>query len=417
MSIKVKLPALVMIAFLINILLLYGYYNYFLSNEISQYNNEIQQQLQTEADQISTELKDTRDFESALIRISQEKNMIIHVEDEDGKAVFHTGNETGVNVETSASSLFHYNNRIYLLKLTKPILLTDLSSFDIALNLFKAEVIIICFILLSIAFIVYFQYAKPIIRLKESMEHYKTGIRPKKIMRLDEIGSLQNRFVELTDTIEDEKQKQNRIIASISHDIKTPLTSVMGYAERLKKNSLPDEKHEQYVNTIYNKSVSIKNLIEEFDEYLSYHMRGELKLQRITTLQLCGILRSDYEEEFKERGIAFNINNDETDELLFVDISKMRRVFGNIIGNSLKHLNKTGPLIDVLCETKEESVFFSVEDNGTGVTKEELNNIFEPFYTSDKSRSVAGLGLSICKEIVESHGGEIWAENKKRKGL
>lgn len=417
MSVKIKLPLLVLIAFLINILLLYGYYNFYLSQEISQYNIRMQEQLQTEADRISKEIDNRQDFSQVLRNISQTEKLIIQVIDESGLVVFHVGNDTGVNMEINASSLFHYNNDVYLLKVTQPVSLKNISSYYVVWNLFIAEIFIICFILLLITVIIYFNYVKPIVALQKSMESYKDGIRPQNVMRKDEIGLLQNRFVKLTEAIEKEKQKQHLIIASISHDIKTPLTSVMGYAERLKKSTLPADRYEKYIDIIYNKSVSINNLIEEFDEYLNLHMQRGLKQQRISVEKFCAILKSDYEEELTERGVAFSVNVSCPNEILFIDISKMRRVFGNIISNSLKHFSLKGPSIAVFCSKQGDAVLFSVEDNGTGVSKEELQKIFDPFYTSDKSRSVAGLGLSICREIVEACGGKIWAENVKSGGI
>lgn len=417
MSIKIKLPLLVLIAFLINILLLYGYYNFFLSREISQYNSEMQVQLQTEADRISKKINNNPSFSQVLHNISQTKKLIIQVVDESGLTVFHAGDATGVNMAINASSLFQNNNAVYLLRVTQPLNLKKVSSYYVVWNLFMTEIFIICFILLLITIIIYFNYVKPIVALQKSMENYNDGIHPQNVLRKDEIGLLQNRFVKLTEAIEKEKQKQHLIIASISHDIKTPLTSVMGFAERLKKNLLTSDKYEQYIDIIYNKSVSINNLIEEFDEYLNLHTHSGLKQQRVSVEKFCAILKSDYEAELMERGIAFSISASCPNEILFVDVSKLRRVFGNIISNSLKHFSLKEPSIAVLCSKQEASVIFSVEDNGTGVSEEELQKIFDPFYTSDKSRSVAGLGLSICKEIVEANGGKIWAENNESGGI
>ncbi|MEA4845832.1 MAG: HAMP domain-containing sensor histidine kinase [Clostridiaceae bacterium] len=417
MSIRFKLPLLVFIAFLINILLLGGYYNFFLSKEISQYNSSMHEQLQIETDRISKEIDNSQDFSQTLQNISQTKNLILQVIDESGLTVFHAGNDEGVNVEIKASSLFHHDDEIYLLKVTQPSSLKNISSYHLVWNLFIAEIFIICFILLLIAAIIYFYYVKPIVALQKTMENYKYGIHPQYIARIDEIGLLQNRFVKLTEAIEKEKQKQNLIIASISHDIKTPLTSVMGYAERLKKNVLPADKYGKYIDIIYNKSASINSLIEEFDEYLNLQMQSELKQQRISAGKFCAILKSDYEEELTERGVAFSISVKCPDEVLFTDTSKLRRVFGNIIGNSLKHFSLKEPSIAIFCSKQGDAVLFSVEDNGTGVQEEDLQKIFDPFYTSDRSRSVAGLGLSICKEIVEACGGKIWAENNGSGGL
>jgi signal transduction histidine kinase len=417
MSIKIKLPFLVLVALVINFLLFYAHYNFFLSKEISRFNSSIYEQLQAEANRISKEISNRQDYPQVLRNISQGKNLIIQVSDGSGLTVFHAGNETGVNTQISASSLFHLDDHIYLLKVTQPLSLKNISSYDMVWDLFKAEVLILFFILLSVAGIIYINYARPIVSLQKSMENYKEGIRPQNVTRKDEIGLLQNRFVELTEAIEKEKRKQDLIIASISHDIKTPLTSVMGYAERLKKNTLPADRYEKYIDIIYNKSVSINNLIEEFDEYLNLHMQRGLKQQRVSAEKFCAILKSDYEEELTERGVAFSISVSCPNAILLIDISKMRRVFGNIISNSLKHFRRNEPSVAVFCSRQGDTVLFSVEDNGTGVSKEELQKIFDPFYTSDKSRSVAGLGLSICKEIVEACGGKIWAENNEAGGM
>lgn len=416
MSIKFKLQLLVLSAFIINILLVYGYYNLFLSREISSFNKSVQEQLQSETTRVSKEIENRSDFKELLQNISQEKDLVIRVSDESGLTVFQTGKETGVDVVNNASSLFHCNDRIYLLNITKPMPVKNISSYALAWDIFLAEALIILIILLFTAIPVYLDYAKPIVSLQKNMRHYREGIRPKSVTRKDEIGLLQNQFVMLTEEIEKEKQKQHLIIASISHDIKTPLTSIMGFAERLKKGSLPADRNEQYVDIIYNKAVSINNLVEEFDDYLNLHIQSGLKQQRITTEKFCAILKSDNEEELTEMGVAFSVSVSCPQDVIFVDISKMRRVFGNIISNSLKHFGRKDPSIAVFCSRRGDTVHFSVEDNGTGVPGEEMQKIFDPFYTSDKGRSVAGLGLSICREIVEACGGKIWAENNKSGG-
>lgn len=416
MSIRFRLPLLVFIAFLINILLLYGYYNFFLSKDISMYNSSMNKQLQAETDRIIKKVESSGDFSQVLQIISQTEKLDIQVVDESGITVFRAGNDDGVSIEINSSGLFHHNNEIYLLKVTQPLSLKKISSYYVVWNLFIAEIFIICLMLILITVIIYFYYVKPIVALHKSMENYKKGIHPQCITRKDEIGMLQNRFVTLTEAIEKEKQKQNLIIASISHDIKTPLTSVMGYAERLRKNNLTPERYKRYIDIIYNKSVSIRDLIEEFDEYLNLQMQSGLKQQRISAGKFCAVLKSDYEEELADRGVSFSISVTCPEELLLIDIAKMRRVFGNIIDNSLKNFSTREPSIAVFCSKQENSILFSIEDNGIGIPEEDLQKVFDPFYTSDKSRSVAGLGLSICREIVEACNGSIWAEKNESGG-
>ncbi|NLK88264.1 MAG: HAMP domain-containing histidine kinase [Clostridiaceae bacterium] len=416
MSIRLKLPLLVLSSFIINILLVYGYYSLFLSKEISSFNTSVREQLQADTDSIAKQVEGRDDFVGALQDISMEKSLIIEVSDEQGQIVLSAGEKAGVNVENSAASLFRHDDRVYLLKVTQPMSIMNISAYRIGRNILRAEIIIIFIILLFSAVPIYLDYVKPIFELQKSIGKYKEGVRPERTVRTDEIGLLRNEFAALTDAIEKEKKKQLLIIASISHDIKTPLTSIMGFAERLKKRSLSADRHDQYVNIIYNKAVSINNLVEEFDDYLNLNKQIGIKQQKISVDKFCAVLKSDYEAELTERGVAFSVDVFCPEEMILVDLSKMRRVFGNIIGNSLKHFSRQAPAIAVYCSRQGDSIIFSVEDNGTGVCESELDRIFDPFYTSDKGRSVAGLGLSICREIVEACGGTIWAQNNESGG-
>jgi K+-sensing histidine kinase KdpD len=113
------------------------------------------------------------------------------------------------------------------------------------------------------------------------MNNYKFGIKPKKRKIKSLVDQCQNDFVDLVDTLEKEKQNQNRIIASISHDIKTPLTSILGYSELLKKEQLPNETKISYVNKINTKAITMKEIIEEFDNYLSCNIKDQTKSEKI----------------------------------------------------------------------------------------------------------------------------------------
>ena len=123
------------------------------------------------------------------------------------------------------------------------------------------------------------------------------------------MASCGNATVQLTEDLEVEKAKQNQIIASISHDIKTPLTSVMGYAERMQKSALTPERTSRYVSTIYDKAQTIRDLAEEFDDYLSCNLPGSLKKQIVTTNQLFSLLQEEYQEELTSLGVQMNLAN------------------------------------------------------------------------------------------------------------
>lgn len=281
--------------------------------------------------------------------------------------------------------------------------------------IFEAYVLFLLLIFLSI--VLYLRYVKPIEELIQSMDNFSRGIVPKVGKnRKDEIGQLQNKFVELTKSLETEKQKQNRIIASISHDIKTPLTVVMGYSERILKNDFPKDKEKRYLHTIYSKSQSINEIINEFDEYLSYNLESALSLKEYDVSYICNFIELEYTEELSDIGVNFTVVNKCGNSKLLIDLLKFKRVIGNLVGNSIKHMSHN-PAICLTVTPNESGTLFTFTDNGIGVPEDELPFIFDPLYTSDSSRKVAGLGLSICKNIITAHNGTITAKNRTTGGL
>ena len=129
-----------------------------------------------------------------------------------------------------------------------------------------------------------------------------------------------------------------------------------------------------------------------------------LDCKTILVSQFMECLKSDYQEELKDLGIEFIMTCVGKDVQLNLDISKVRRVFGNIIDNRVKQLSEQqSKKIQIESIITEKNVLFQISDNGPGVRESDMEKIFEPFYTSDPSRKVAGLGLSICRNIVQAH--------------
>lgn len=417
MTITAKLPLLVLLAFLMNAVLLMGYYQFFLSTEISSSYSETQATSEALAAEIAGEVQGSASYADALGRIARDEDLKITVQDMSGNVVLTAGEISGVNIEFSGASIVELGGAPLLLKVTKPMALDILPSIVFAQKIMIAESVIVFCILVGHTLIIHFNHVRPIVRLRQDMDNYRKGVKPQSTRRRDEIGWLRNQFVELTGVLDEERQKQSRIIASISHDIKTPLTSVMGYAERLKKGNVPPERVGDYVNVIYAKSLDIKEMVDEFDEYLGYNMESSLKLQPTTTGHVCELVREDFAEELEGMGASLSVSCVSPEVGVKVDLPKLRRVFGNIITNSVRYGKRPVLQIDIHCHQDGPSVVFTVSDNGSGVPGADLQRIFEPLYTSDESRSVSGLGLSICKSIIERHGGRIWAENNPEGGL
>ena len=207
------------------------------------------------------------------------------------------------------------------------------------------------------------------------------------------------------------------MIASISHDIKTPLTSVLGCSERLLTAELSDEKKQQYLNSIHDKALSIKSIVDEFDDYLEAGLRGGAPLQLMTAQALCDDIRAEYESELADAHVGLTVTCRCPEAQILCNVAHMRRYFGNLIGNSIRHGRAETLLLRLECRTEDGQVVFDFSDNGVGVAPELLSQIFEPLYTSDRGRKVSGLGLAICKSIITAHGGKIRAMRASGGGL
>lgn len=217
---------------------------------------------------------------------------------------------------------------------------------------------------------------------------------------------------EYADALHNEKQKQSRIIASISHDIKTPLTSVIGYAEMLQKPDISDERREKYSKIIYSKAHRIRNIINEFDDYLSGELGKHPNIQTLNVRKTCEEFTASLCEQFPSDKVKIDLLCT-CNGYINADPDRLYRVFMNAVSNSVSHGKR--PLLNFhIAVTKENGEFvFVLTDDGVGITQEQLKCVFEPMYTSDQSRSVAGLGLAICEEIISSFNGEIYAKSEK----
>lgn len=225
-------------------------------------------------------------------------------------------------------------------------------------------------------------------------------------------------------TIQNEA-KNRELITNISHDLKTPITSIKGYVEGI-MDGVADtpEKMDKYVKTIYNKANDMDRLINE----LTIYSRIDTNRIPYTFLRLNV---SDYfndciEEiglDLESKDIELNYTNlVPQDVRVIADPEQLKRVINNIVSNSVKYMDKEKEksIINFRVLDEEASVRVEIEDNGRGIAAKDLPNIFDRFFRSDSSRNSSkggsGIGLSIVKKIVEDHGGYIWATSKEGEG-
>ncbi len=349
--------------------------------------------------------------------INQYDEIVISIKDSANRIILRSEGRSRSALDVRIRTPFDYHNRAYMI-ISSMYLLRDYTTHTRELVKFIfIEFLIGLSALCMLIFVIYTVILRPYRRFYLLIEKYERGEPlPPQHFR-GNVARIYARFLEMTKNLEQQQQTQRQIIASISHDIKTPLTSILGYTERLQKGGLSPERQQTYLSTIYAKANEMQSLISEFDEYLSYKMSSAAHTELLSTEQLCVCMRKEFEDELSFSGITFELNNRAPSAMLRVDCAKMKRVAGNIISNSAKHIPQTGGRIVCTVDADKQSVQFRFADNGDGVPQDKLHLIFEPLYTSDTSRKVAGLGLSICKEIVEAHGGSIEAGRAAIGGL
>ncbi|MBR6614575.1 MAG: HAMP domain-containing histidine kinase [Lachnospiraceae bacterium] len=242
----------------------------------------------------------------------------------------------------------------------------------------------------------------------------------------DEIGQLCQNFEEmrirLKETTEEKIQydkESKELISNISHDLKTPITAIRGYAEGILDGvASSPEKLERYIRTIYNKANDMDRLIAELTFYSKIDTNKiPYAFAKINVADYFGDCIDEVGLDLEARGVELGyFNYVDEDVLVIADAEQIKRVVDNIIGNSLKYMDKKKGRINIRILDVGDFVQVEIEDNGKGIGQKELPYIFDRFYRTDSSRNSAtggsGIGLSIVKKIIEDHGGKIWATSK-----
>ena len=414
---KSKTVALLIIIVLlaVNSGLLFSYYSFYLSDrmitDLTEAKNQNYNSLYAIAKTIDG--KNLDDSIKVIKSYTNENGGYVTLKDSKKNVIYTNKKES--DKLFSSTIIIYINDNEYELTYSR---ISMLPGMKLIRNFIVYEIILVSTSVIIAFFVSSKKLIDPIETITKDINDYKYGKRPYKRKMPKKMQRIQNTFVDMVDSLEIEKDYQNQIIASISHDIKTPLTSVIGYADRLKNKNLTEDKKIKYIDKIYNKAFLIKEILEEFDDYQSCNLKETLKFDNISIKELCNNIKKDFEEELNDKKIVLEITSNCDDKVISVDVVKLRRVFSNIITNSVTHFKGKQGVINVLISYKRNFFKFEVADNGGGIANaSDIKRIFEPLYTTDPSRKIPGLGLSICKQIVSAHEGRIYAENNNIGGL
>ena len=273
-----------------------------------------------------------------------------------------------------------------------------------------AILLVISFIaLLFVGYIIY----HPMKKITKAASEYAAGNLDYQVEldTEDEFGRLANSMNFMAKELNEMETYEKKFIANISHDFRSPLTSIKGYVEAMMDGTIPIEFQEKYFNIVLFETDRLKKLTEELLVLNSFgSKRGMLE---ITTFDINAIIKTtaaSFEGRCRDRKISIDLLFESWHEPVKADMSKIQQVLYNLIDNAIKFSNDNST-IEVETTVKHEKVFVSVKDHGSGIPKEHQKKIWERFYKSDSSRGKdkrgTGLGLAIVKEIIQTHNEHI----------
>ncbi|MCX7748040.1 MAG: HAMP domain-containing histidine kinase [Clostridia bacterium] len=285
------------------------------------------------------------------------------------------------------------------------------------INLIIAAAALLAVILSTI--VVYFnssRISKPIRQIEYAAKKLAQGENTEDIIiyTKDEIASLAKTFNYMKKQISDTEKMRKEFIASVSHDLRTPLTSIKGFVQGMMDGIVKPQDTGKVLNIIKEETLRLIKLTGEILE-LAKIQSGSIKLhkERIGVLEIINDVSESLNMLVQEKGLQLSV---ECSDKIAVNVDKDRfkQILVNILSNAIKY-NKENGKVYMAVTDKDGFITFSIKDTGIGIPSEELPFIFERFYRVDKSRQSskggAGLGLNIVKSLVELHGGRIQAKS------
>lgn len=249
--------------------------------------------------------------------------------------------------------------------------------------------------------------------------HYEIRIPQTDLGEMDEVVSSINHLVDSTVRAIEEERKieksKDELITNIGHDIRTPLTSVIGYLGLIENQQYhSQEELARYAHVAYRKAQQMQSLVQDLFTYTATRQTTtEISPVQVQVLRFMEQLVADFELSAREKTIELRLDIRPKNLVASFDVDKMARVFHNLLSNALKY-GAGAHYIELLAYQEEDYIYFKVKNDGQPLDKTELEDIFQRSYRADQSRSAnqpgTGLGLAIVRNIVELHHGRVYAE-------
>lgn len=259
----------------------------------------------------------------------------------------------------------------------------------------------------------YILFIHPLNKILKAAKEYSNGNYDYelKLNTHDSFRDLGNTMKYIVDEVENLHDYQKKFIANISHDFRSPLTSMSGYAEAMIDGTIPPELHEKYLNIILFETGRLTKLTSSLLELNNFENNGVML--DLVSFDINSIIKhtaASFEGTCKKKKIVLKLEFSEKEQFVDADMGKIQQVLYNLLDNAIKFSHNDSSIY-ISTEEKNEKVYISVKDQGIGIPQDSIMKIWDRFYKTDLSRGKdkrgSGLGLSITKEIINAHGEQI----------
>lgn len=226
----------------------------------------------------------------------------------------------------------------------------------------------------------------------------------------DEVGYLADTLNYMSDELNKMEEYQKNFIANVSHDFRSPLTSIKGYLEAILDGTIPAEMYEKYLSRVITETKRLHKLTESMLTLNSLDAKGYLNRTNFDINRVIKDTAASFEGTCDSKDLSFDLIFSDSIQMVYADLGKIQQVLYNLIDNAIKFSHNSSTIY-IQASGRYEKIFISVKDTGIGIPKDSQKKIWERFYKTDLSRGKdkkgTGLGLSIVKEIIQSHGENI----------
>lgn len=303
----------------------------------------------------------------------------------------------------------------------------DLSNTGMTEELGKTVVSAALLVLLAILIAVYFisdRVTSPLRGMCTAAQQFANGIFDARVpvlgMGRDEVTQLAEAFNQMAESLENLENLRNTFIANVSHDLRTPMTTIIGFIEEIRDGVIPEDEQDHYLEIISNEARRLSRLVSSLLD-ISRIQVGDRKFtpSPFDICEMGRVILISFEQQIDEKRLEISFECDEDRMTVLADHDAIYQIFYNIVHNAVKFSTQGGALKICIRADRDRKVLVSVYNEGQGIPAEDLPYVFERFYKSDKSRGLdksgVGLGLFIAKTIIQAHGEKIWVESEAGK--